>query len=160
MAGGRPGYRRFVKDGLKRGLESPFKLVRSRMILGDGDFAASVKRYLRRVSAREQPAYRALVNVTLEPEVVLGTLRRDGGISRRTLEQRRANGIMRGMVAELLYKYCEITQRQIGSILGGIDYMSVYQLRGRLKRKLDQDPEVRKQYAELEEKVRQLLSNV
>ena len=160
MAGDRQGYAKFVKDGLKRGFESPFKHVRSRMILGDRYFTDSVKRYLRRVSAREQPAYRELVNVTLEPEVVLGTLRRECGITMRVLEQRGANGITRGMVAELLYKYCQITQAQIGHLLGDIDYMSVYQLRSRLKRKMDHDPEVRKRFAELELRLKQLLSNV
>jgi putative transposase len=160
MAGDRQGYYMLVRDGLRRGFESPFKHVRSRMILGDAYFAASVKRYLRRVSSREQPAYRELVNVTLEPEVVLGTLRRECGITRRALEQRGANGITRGMVAELLYKYCEITQAQIGHLLGDIDYMSVYQLRSRLKRQINQESEVKKRFNELEMKLQQLLSNV
>ncbi len=160
MVGDRRGYARFIRDGLKRGLENPFKHVRSRMILGDDGFAVSVKRYLRRVSTREQPAYRELVNVTLEPEVVLGTLRRECGITKQALVQRGYNGIMRGMVAELLYKYCEITQAQIGHLLGDIDYMSVYQLRSRLKRKMNQDSDVKQKYDELDTKLQQLLSNV
>jgi putative transposase len=160
MAGGRDAYRKFVRDGLKRGFESPFKHVRSRMILGDGDFTRSVKRYLRRVSAREQPAYREMINVTLEPEVVLGILRREGGIDDKLLEQRGVNGIIRGIVAELFYKYSEITQAEIGRLLGEIDYMSVYQLRSRLKRKMAQDSEVRARFRELEMKLRQLMSNV
>jgi putative transposase len=160
MVGGRDGYRTFVRDGLRRGFENPFKHVRSRMILGDGDFAASVKRYLRRASAREQPAYREMISFTQEPEVVLGILRRECGISKEALEQRGANGIIRGIVAELLYKFCEITQAEIGRLLGDIDYMSVYQLRGRLKRKMNKDYEVKKKYCELEMKLQQLVSNV
>jgi REP element-mobilizing transposase RayT len=160
IVGGRDGYRKFVRDGLRRGFENPFKHVRNQMILGDSDFASSVKRYLRRVSAREQPAYREMVNVALEPEVVLGLLMRECGISKASLEQRGANGVIRGIVAELLYKYCEITQAQIGHLLGDIDYMSVYQLRGRLKRKMDQDSDVKVRFRELEMKLQQLMSNV
>jgi len=37
--------------------------------------------------------------------------------------------MLRIIAAELLYKYCEITQVQIGGLLGGIDYVSVHQLR-------------------------------
>jgi hypothetical protein len=160
IVGGRDGYRKFVRDGLRRGFENPFKHVRNQMILGDGHFASSVKRYLRRVSAREQPAYREMISVTLEPEVVLGLLMRECGISKASLEQRGGNGVIRGIVAQLLYKYCEITQAQIGRLLGDIDYMSVYQLRSRLKRKMGQDSDVRVRLRELEMKLQQLMSNV
>jgi hypothetical protein len=60
------------------------------------------------------------------------------------------------MIAELLYRYCEITQGQIGQLLGGIDYVSVHQLRRRLKRKMAEDSKIRERYAELEELVKSL----
>ena len=155
MVGGRRAYRKFVMDGLQRGLESPFRHVRSRMILGDGDFAALVKRYLRRVSSREQPAYREMINVTLEPEVVLGILRREFGIGKAALTQRGSYGILRGMVAELLYKYCDIIQVRIGQLLGGIDYMAVSLLRKRIREKMEQDAAIRKRYSAIETKIKE-----
>lgn len=155
MVGGRRAYRRFIMDGLKRDIESPFKHVRSRVVLGDDDFAASVKQYLRRVSAREQPAYREMINVTLEPEVVLGVLLREFGICRETLDQRGSNGVVRGIAADLLYKYCDATQAQIGYLLGGIDYMAVSLLRKRLQERMNQDKAVRKRYDEIESKIKQ-----
>jgi len=160
MVSGRRAYRKFILEGLKRGIESPFQNVLSRMIVGNDDFADYVKRYLRRVSSREQPAYREMINVTLEPEVVLGILRREFGIQKEALEQRGSNGVIRGVVAELLYRFCNITQAQIGILLGGIDYMSVYQLRNRLKKRLDNDLDLREKFAEFETKLRKSMSNV
>jgi putative transposase len=39
MVGGRRAYREFIMDGLRRGIENPFKHIQSRMILCSGDFA-------------------------------------------------------------------------------------------------------------------------
>jgi hypothetical protein len=77
----------------------------------------------------------------LEPEEVIGKMTRECGISNKILKQRGENGVIRGIIAELLYKYCDITQQQIGSYLGAIDYMSVSQLRRRLKEKMNQEAE-------------------
>ena len=154
MVGGRKKYRDFVVDGLKRDIESPFRKIRSRIILGDADFVAKAKRFLRRGSLREQPSYRDLVMSTIEPEVVVGIITKEFEINQESLRQRRANGEIRGIVADLLYKYCDITQSQIGSYLGDIDYVSVHQLRRRLREKMNENAEVRQRYAEAEAKVK------
>ena len=160
MVGNRRAYQDFVIDGLKRDMENPFKQVKSRIILGDDDFAADVKQYLRRGSRREQPSYRDIVTTVLEPEVVLGILQREYRISKELLQRRGAQGLLRGIAAELLYKYCEITQVQIGQLLGDIDYMAVCQLRKRLKEKMQQDAAVTKRYVEIEALLKRQLSNV
>lgn len=111
MVGGRPEYHAFVVDGLKRGMEDPFQDVKGQVILGDDDFVKDVKRYLRRGSRREQPSYREIVETSvLEPEVIMGVLARGCGVSAGTLQRRRANGVLRGIAAELLYRYSEITR--------------------------------------------------
>lgn len=154
MVGGRRGYRDFVIDGLKRDIENPFKKVKSRIILGGDEFVTYAKQYLRRVSRREQPSYRELMMITLEPEVVLGILTRECGINKESLQQRGANGVLRGIVAELLYKYCEITQVQIGGLLGDIDYVSVHQMRRRLKKKMAENTAVRERYKKAEARIK------
>ncbi len=154
MVGGRRGYRDFVIDGLKRDIENPFKKVKSRIILGGDEFVTYAKQYLRRVSRREQPSYRELMTITLEPEVVLGILTRECGINKELLQQRGANGVLRGITAELLYKYCEITQVQIGGLLGDIDYVSVHQLRRRLKKKMAENMEVKERYEKAEARIK------
>ena len=157
MVGGRQGYCDFIKDGLKRGLVDPFAGMRRDGILGDEQFVAKVKKFLRRGSRREQPAYRDLVASILEPEVVVRVLTKELGINGALLSKRGSNGIIRGIVAELLYRFSNLTQGQIGRMLGGIDYMTVYQLRRRLKEKLLQDEGIRKQYVAAETSLKKLM---
>lgn len=156
MVGGRRRYRDFIRDGLRRGVVNPFHKVKYRFILGTDDFVKEVKQYLSRVSRREQPSYRGLVTGSLEPEVVLGTLEKECGISFESLSRRGTHGMLRGIIAELLYRYCEITQGQIGQILGGIDYVSVHQLRRRLKAKMTESTEVRERFTEIETRIKAL----
>jgi putative transposase len=157
MVGGSHAYRDFIIDGLKRGIESPFRKVKSRVILGNDEFVTKAKKYLRSGSVREQPAYREITTRTLEPEVVVGVLSKECGISKEILKRRGSNGVFRGIVADLLYKYSDITQAQIGQLLGDIDYMSVSQLRRRLKERMSQNTAVRKRYADAEAKLKRLM---
>jgi hypothetical protein len=157
MVGSRRAYRDFMLDGLKHDMVDPFKKVRNGIILGDDDFAEEVKQYLKRASCREQPSYRDIITPVLEPDVVLGILEREYRISEESIRQRGANGVLRGIVAELLYKYCEITQAQIGGFLGDIDYMSVSQLRRRLKERMSEDAEISRRYTEFEASIKKLM---
>ncbi|MBE0433847.1 hypothetical protein IBX73_10345, partial [candidate division WOR-3 bacterium] len=154
MVGGRRAYRAFVIDGIKKNIEDPFKRVRSRVILGRDAFITQAKQYLRRGSRREQPAYQDLMTPVLEPEQLLGILSRECGINIDSLRQRRTAGELRGIAAELLFKYCDITQTQIGRLLGNIDYVSVHQLRRRLKKKMADDPAAREHYRRIEAKIK------
>jgi putative transposase len=156
MVGGRLAYADFVIDGLRRGLTDPFQQVRGQVILGDTGFVKKVNRHIKRGSRREQPSFQALVRVmnAVEPEVLIAWLLREGGIDQGQLEPRRGNGLYRGLAAELLYRYCEITLVQIGQLLGGIDYMAVAQLRARFKDKLDSDAGLREKYAKLETRLK------
>jgi putative transposase len=153
MVGGRRAYRNFVIDGIKKDIDSPFNKVKSRVILGDDDYTARVKKYIRRASAREQPSYRNIVIKTLEPEQVIGILTRECGIKKQVLERRWVNGNIRGMVAELLYKYSDITQAQIGKLIGDIDYVSVHHLRKRFRQKMSKNTRMKEIYKKAENKL-------
>lgn len=59
-------------------------------------------------------------------------------------------GVARGIAAELLYRYSGITQREIGELLGRIDYTGVSMLRYRLKERMADDGAVRAKYAKAE----------
>ena len=152
-AGGRQGYQEFMSDGVRRGLVNPFSKLQHRLILGDYDYIARVKRFLRRGSMRDQPAYRSMVIKTLEPAQVLTVIIQYMGIDLTSLKTRRGNGVIRGIAAELVHKYCDISQSQIGVFLGGIDYGAVHLLRRRLRERMEKDSAVRKQFAEIEEKI-------
>jgi putative transposase len=154
MAGGYKGYREFVRDGLRRGIVNPFERVQSRLILGDEDFVTRVRRFLKRGSMRDQPAYREMILNTIEPVQVIGILTKHMRVDPAVLKQRQDHGVIRGMAAELMHKYCDLSQSQIGDLLGGIDYGAVHLLRRRLRKRMLKDPVVRKQWAELEGEVR------
>lgn len=154
MVNDRSQYRKFVLDGIKKDIDNPFKKVKSRIILGDDDFVMKAKKYIRRASVREQPSYRDIMIKTLEPEVVLGILTREFGIKKGIIQQRGVNGEIRGMVAELLYRYSDITQAQIGKLIGDIDYVSVHHLRKRFREKMKKSSKVRERYKKTEVKLR------
>jgi hypothetical protein len=58
------------------------------------------------------------------------------------------------MLMEFLYRFCHITQAEIGQIAGGIDYSAVSQARGRLRKYLSQNKELKQKFEAIE---RQLL---
>ncbi|MDH4212055.1 MAG: transposase [candidate division WOR-3 bacterium] len=140
MIGGRSSYRDFMLDGLRRGIRNPFDLVKYRTILGDDDFITRIKaEHLENGSTREQPAFRGLVVRKIDAEVILQHLADIIKIDRTILSKRRGPGVVRGIAAELLYRYGDLNLDKIGALLGGIDYCSVSQLRRRLKQKMVED---------------------
>jgi hypothetical protein len=76
-------------------------------------------------------------------------------ISRGELTRRERGGIVRGVAAEMLYKYSGLTQAQIGELLGGVDYGAVYQLRYRMKKRLTQDNVLQLQYRNVEQAIKE-----
>jgi putative transposase len=144
MAGGRRAYGDFLQDGLRRDLDNPFNQVKNQLILGDEQFVSRVKGQVATGSQREQPAYRDLVLNQIDPERAMAIIAQALKESPVILRQPRGSGIVRGIAAELLYRYCDLTQARLGRLLGGIDYMAVYQLRRRLRVKIIQDPAARK----------------
>ena len=156
MNGGRRAYQRFVVDGLKEGIEDPFEDVQYQTILGDDDFVARVKsKYIEKGSLREQPMYRDMISGMIDPEVVLQCVARVMGVDRGELMKRERGGIVRGVAAEMLYKYSGLTQAQIGELLGGVDYGAVYQLRYRMKERCTQDNVLQLQYRNIEQTIRE-----
>ncbi len=57
------------------------------------------------------------------------------------------------MAAELLHKYSDLSLKQIGALLGGIDYGAVYLLWFRLPERMLRDLALYKQFTEIEKKV-------
>lgn len=154
MIGGRQTYKRFVLDGLRRGVRNPFENTKHQIILGPEDFVDQLKdRYIERGSFREQPAYRKLESRRTTPEQVLQqvieVMKTDMGV----LRTRERGGIVRGMAAEMLYRYCDLKLGEIGKILGAIDYCAVYQLRQRLKGVLKNNERLMRKFREIEKRI-------
>jgi putative transposase len=152
MIGGRNCYQQFLKDGLRSDISNPFVNLRHQAILGDDSFLARVKSgYLEDASTREQPMYRELVAKVIPPNTILTTVARALHVEARIFSLRLGNGINRGIVAELLYRYSSLSQQEIGNILGGINYTAVSMLRHRLKIKMNQEKKIKALYDKAEQ---------
>ena len=150
-AGGYGGYKRFILDGLKEGIGDPLENVHHQMILGDDNFVVRVKnKYLGEGSLREQPIYRGMKVAVIDPGVVLDCIVKCLGVDRLSLSTRLGDGVARGIAAELLYRYSAIPQREIGRLLGGIDYTAVSLLRRRLQTRMKVDRSARAKYGKAE----------
>jgi len=157
MVGGRRAYQQFVRDGLRAGVENPCDDVRCQVILGDNDFVARVrKEYVEAGSLREQPMYRDMITEVVAPEVVMDCVAKSLGIDPKRLSARMGNGVERGIAADLLYRCSNITQREIGKILGGIDYTAVSMLRRRLQTKMAADRIIKQRYVKAEKYIQNL----
>ncbi len=161
MVGGRHRYRSFVLDGLQHGISNPFEELKKGVILGSDDFVDKVKEeYVVDGSLRDQPSYRGLMMDVLLPEVLMNCVADALAVDKRIFSVRFGNGVERGIVSELLYRYSGLTQPEIGKLLGGIDHSAVSKLRCRLKRKMEHDKQVKEQYTSTEDKVKEILSSV
>ena len=151
MAGGHRAYKKFLMDGVKKTMENPFDKVRHKLILGDIDFTDKIKRkHVGQGSMREQPMYRQLVATHVEPTVLIACVSKVLGIGLKGIRARSRSGVERGIVAELLYRYSNITQEKIGRLLGGIDYSAVSRLRCRLRQRMESEDDVRRKYEKAE----------
>jgi hypothetical protein len=156
MIGGRRAYQRFLIDGVKDGLRDISKDVQFQTILGGDEFVAMVKsKYLEKGSLHEQPTYRGMVMQTIEPLEVINHCAETMGVSVNQITARSGDGIMRGIVADMLYRYSGVTQHEIGKLLGGIGYTAVNMLRYRLQNKMS-NPAVYDRYVLVEQQLRRV----
>ena len=68
---------------------------------------------------------------------------------REEICQRGKQSLERAMLMELLYRFCHITQPEIGRLVGGIDYSSVSRARQRLQVRMDQEPRLKRRFYKL-----------
>jgi putative transposase len=156
MIGGRRAYQRFVIDGIKHGCDDIFEDVQYQTILGNDNFVALVKsKYLEKGSLREQPDYRTMIAKVIAPEIVIACCAEALGVSQAKLTTHSGNSIIRGIVADMLYKYSGISQSAIGRILGGIGYTGVTMLRARLHKK-KKNHEIHKNYERVEQRLEKI----
>jgi hypothetical protein len=61
------------------------------------------------------------------------------------------------MVAELLFRFCDLSQKNIGLLLGGVGYSAVSMMRQRLRKTMENNTVVKEKYEEAE---RELLRQI
>lgn len=146
---GRKAYRQFVYRGLLKGVESPLDIGKGSGIIGSDGFIDQIKeRYLdrdKKKSQREQPQLKEIRSVYNPEELIeefCTIVRHDPD----EMCRRGKNSTERSMLMELLYRYCNITQPEIGHLLGNIDYSAVSVSRKRLRLKMEKDSSLKKRF--------------
>ena len=130
------------------------------MILGDDDFVSRVRsEYLEGGSLSEQPIYREMVSEKIASDKVLECAARALGLDIGRVRVRSGSSVERGIIAELLYRYGGITQREIGHLLGGVGYTTVSMMRRHLSEMMEQNEDVKAQYTKAEKSVRRLIED-
>jgi len=161
MMGSRAKYYKFILEGLDKDLKDSFKEIKNGGILGGDKFIKKIKKeHLEYGSSREQPIYRELKSGTIQPEDLIKEAAKYFDVKKEEFSIKQGDGIKRGMLSELLYKYSGLNQKEIGKILGNIDYSAVSKLRIRMKKKMKENENIRKDLEELEQKITRKLSNV
>jgi len=154
---GRQGYRRFIQWGIKQGTKNLLELGKGNGIIGGSDFVKWIKeKFLSKdTSKREQPALREL-RKEFKPEELIEHFADLIGKRKEDICQRGKKTLERSMLMEFLYRFCHITQPEIGRLVGGIDYSSVSQARKRLRIRLGEEPKLQKRFYKLSDQLFQL----
>jgi putative transposase len=154
---GRGYYRRFIQQGLTNEINNPLQLGKGNGIVGKSDFIQRVKgKFIKKEKAqREIPALRALSR-EMEPEELIRHFVTSSGKSEAEICQRGKETVERAMLMELLYRFCHLTQPQIGELIGGIDYSAVSRARKRLQFQLEREPKLKEHFVELKDSLLEL----
>jgi len=154
-ARGRRGYARYVEQGLSTDYVNPLELGKGHGIVGDADFVDAIReRYLSRgADTREIPAARTPA-VRLDPERIIEAVCAETGVSREAVLRKGSRGGGRGLLMEMLYRYGELSQREIGAMLG-IDYSGVSIGRKRFHVMMEADPHLKSLIAKVKNKISQ-----
>jgi len=135
-------YRKFVEEGFRNEVPSPLEKGKGTGIIGKEDFVEEIKQFFGKDkdSHREQPALREL-DKSITPEELIDQYAKLVKLKREELTTKGKQSTERAILMELLYRFCKITQPEIGRLLGGIDYSAVSLARTRLQLKIKNEPE-------------------
>ena len=147
---GREEYRRFIQEGIAQEQGSPLKIGKGHGIVGGVEFIGWIKeKFLgEATSQREQPAVRAL-GKEYRPGDLIENYVNLTGQSKKDMCSRNTRSIERAMLMELLYRFCRITQCEIGKLVGGIDYSTVSNARRRLRTKMAIETKISERFSQI-----------
>jgi REP element-mobilizing transposase RayT len=154
---GRQAYREFILEGVERGVDNPLELGKGCGIVGENAFIEWIKeKYLSKTeSRREQPALKKL-RKSIRPEELMERFILLIGKPGEEICQRGRHSEERAMMMEVLYRFCDIKQAEIGKYAGGIDYSTVSQSRKRLQNKLLRDSKLSKRFNKICEQLAEM----
>jgi REP element-mobilizing transposase RayT len=150
-------YRKFVEEGFRDEALSPLEKGKGTSIIGKDDFVEEIKQLFGKdkESYREQPALRELGKV-ITPDELIDRYAKLVEMKREELTKKGRQSTERAILMELLYRFCRITQPEIGKLLGGIDYSAVSQARKRVQLKIQNEPEWGNKFNQIQNELGQM----
>ncbi len=125
-------------------------------IIGDSDFVERIRQScLEKDSGkphREQPQLKVARNYWI-PEDLITNVSQTLGKDEDEICQRGKNATDRAILMELLYRFCDITQAEIGRLVGRINYSAVSVARKRLRLRMASDAALNQQFEDIAEKL-------
>ena len=152
---GRRQYWSYVYQGIKGEVENPFDDVFHQAILGTEEFVEGVKAKISWGKEREVPALRGLRRSVSVDKILEMIGSRYAMEAAEILDRKTTARFIRQAALELCYRYSPKSQKELGELFG-VDYSTVSQNRSRLKRKLQDDGQLKKQFDEIERQLNQL----
>ena len=122
-------YRRFVEEQLLSSVKSPFPDVQWQIALGNESFLQKIRARINALhkDSREFTTLRRAVSFAT-PEDVLDKVARKFKIDRqRLLCRNRRSSEATNMAIWMMAELCGVTLREIGEVIGGLDYAAVAQ---------------------------------
>lgn len=122
-------YREYLADGLRGTQDSPLKQAHFGFILGSESLVIWVqKNFLEKKEDRELLGLRKIQEV-IKPEMIIRTVANKMKVSEECIvtqkRGRSAQNPARGLAMFLIHKNCEMTQRDMGRLFGGISNIGV-----------------------------------
>ena len=156
---GRQAYKQAIQEAITGELDNPLALGKGSGIVGENEFIEWVKEKILngKGDTREQPSLQRL-RKSLKPELVIAKFTEITGKGKEELCQRGSRAAERAQLMELLYRHCDITQPEIGRLVGRVDYSAVSQARKRLQEKMAGDKDLKQKYDEIAEQLTKLSS--
>lgn len=147
----REHYRSYVFSGIDDDIGNPFDDVVHQTILGSESFVQEMKTRIEEGFEREVPSLRGLRRSAKVEDVLEMAANAFGVKTNAIMKKNSKDALGRQMAMELCYRFCHMTQREIGSVFG-VDYSTVSQNRKRLMKKMETRKELQEKFDALTER--------
>ncbi|MFO7560988.1 MAG: transposase [Desulfobacterales bacterium] len=153
---GRRQYRQFVYKGLTENLEGLSEIGKKTGFIGSSHFKKDIRQaHLNTKSDREQPQSKVF-RVIFKPEDLIRNFCQIINADEHNICRRGRNTVDRAVLMELLYRFCDIKQPEIGRLLGGLDYSAVSIARKRLRLRMEKDLSLKQKVDDITNKLSSL----
>jgi REP element-mobilizing transposase RayT len=133
-------YRRFVESGMEEPVGSPFSQVAGQVLLGGEELLGKVKRLLRGKEVGPGVVERTRFLDTPGAEYIISMVASILGVDRATITQRGGRGNeARNVAMYLVQRHSGLSNREIGSLFGGIQPSAVAKTSARVEAQMQRD---------------------